>query len=327
MAFQMNFIDLPRDENDYRFIKSFKVDQTREWLQFFDEFGFVVISDALTEEECRLTKSEMFDLIEKQFPLFDRNDCSTWKNWESESFGMSSKTPIFSPQILKNRQNEKIYSVFSNIIGSEKILVNHDRWAIYRPTLLCGDHFRTPDNIHLDINPWRFESDDQTVWSLVDSLTFNNIRDFVVENTHVTKTLRGRQLQGIINLHDNDEFDGGLVLIPGFHTRFSEWVRTLGPMNDPECRFKIPKNHPFQKFAQRITCRAGSLVIWDQRMIHGSRGNQSTEPRFVQFIKMFSFEKMSKSRKTARRKFIEKELKKIDFNPSPIGSVVFGFKQ
>lgn len=320
----LQFIELPRDPDDYRFIKSFDVDESMEILEFFQEYGFVVIKNALTSNECCSTISEMFEHVKKSCPSFDPNDKNTWSEWKSESFGMSGKEPIFTPQILSNRQNQNIYKAFNTILGTDKILCNHDRWAIYRPTLVCGEKFKTPDNIHLDLNPWRFERNDESVWKIVDSLGYNEIRDFVVENTHVTKSTRGPQLQGIINLHDNDEYDGGLVLIPGFHNLFSAWVNTLGTMTDPECRYKFQVNHPFQKFAQRITCREGSLVIWDQRCIHGTRGNISETPRFVQFIKMFSNENIHKKRLNSRKRFIENKLKNIGFNPTKIGKIVFG---
>lgn len=323
---QLNFqyTELPRDEQDCRFIKSFEVGESTEILQFFEEYGFVVIRNVLTPDECSQTIMEMFDHVKKSCPSFDPNDKSTWSEWKSESFGMSGKEPLFTPQILRNRQNEKVYQSFSTMLGTGKILSNHDRWAIYRPTMVCGTKFKTPDNIHLDLNPWRFEQNDETIWKFVDSLCYQDVRDFVVENTHVTKSTRGRQVQGILNLHDNEEYDGGLVLIPGFHHYFSQWVDLLGPMIDPDCRYKFPSNHPFQKFAQRITCRQGSLVIWDHRCIHGTRGNMSETPRLVQFIRMFSVENMSKKRQISRKRFIERELNKINFNPTKIGKIVFG---
>lgn len=323
----LRFVDLPRDESDYSFVKSFSIKETNEIQDFFHQYGFVVIHKVLTPEQCEATRAEMFDHIEKLCATFDRNNKNTWAEWKSESFGMSGKEPVFTLQVLRNRQNENVYQAFATILNNEKLLTNHDRWAIYRPTLICGEKFKTPDNIHLDLNPWRFENDDPSVWRIVDSLGYQEARDFVIENTHVTKSTRGRQVQGILNLHDNNEYDGGLVLIPGFHHHFTQWVQSLGPMTDPECRYKFPVNHPFQKFAQRITCREGSLVIWDQRCIHGTRGNISEEPRFVQFIKMFCANGINKKRNQSRRKFVERELNRNNLNPTKIGKLVFGLNQ
>lgn len=320
---------VPRDNEDERFVKCFTPDQigNKEFAQFFDQYGFVVVRDALSADECTKTLDEMFRHLEKNHPGFDRSDPKTWSKWVSESFGMVGKTPIFSPQIVHNRQNLNVYRAFASVIGTTDLRVNHDRWAIYRPTCIVGKQYATPDNIHLDINPWRFIQNDPKIWATVDALDYSSLRDFVVENNHVTISSRGKQVQGIINLADNYENDGGLVVVAGFHRLFEEWVNTLGQMNDPECRFKIADYDVLQKFATRVTCRAGSLVIWDQRLVHGSKSNNSEQFRGVQFIKMFDGSRIPPKRAKARRLSIQRQLKQTMIDVNDIGRTVFGFKQ
>ena len=49
----------------------------------------------------------------------------------------------------------------------------------------------------------------------------------------------------------------------------------------------VPKTDLLDKLAQRVTMRAGSMVVWDSIMPHGSAPNDSNRIRFAQFIKMF----------------------------------------
>lgn len=330
--YNLNYLEVPREENDTRFIKSFTnddvIEKSREFFDFFESFGFVVIRNVLEQEEIDASLNEMFEFLERTVPGFDRSNVDSWKLWNSESFGMCGKMPVFTQQMLLNRQNINIYRAFASLIGTENLRVNHDRWAIYRPTELLGKQFESAENIHLDINPWRFLNDDSKVWDVVDNLNYGDLRDFVTENTHVTQTTRGRQLQGILNLVENEENDGGLMIIPGFHRDFENWVHSLGPMTDSECRYKFPSNHPFRQFAIRVPCRAGSLVIWDQRCVHGSRGNRSERMRGVQFMRMQSAEKMPNKRARNRQKAIRREMEKIKFLPilTDVGRTVFGIQ-
>jgi len=49
----------------------------------------------------------------------------------------------------------------------------------------------------------------------------------------------------------------------------------------------IPQTEPVHRNAIRVTMRAGSMVIWDQCTVHGSTPNNSSRPRYAQFIKLF----------------------------------------
>ncbi|AYV85468.1 MAG: phytanoyl-CoA dioxygenase family protein [Satyrvirus sp.] len=327
MDFRCTYLEPPVDEDDYRFIKSFNANQISnpDAINFFDEYGFIVVRDVLTREECQMTIDEMFSYIEKNYEGFDRNNLNTWEKWPDSSYGMPSKKPQFTPQILKNRQNPNIYNVYSSLLGTPNVLVNHDRWAIYRPTKLVGDKYKTKENIHLDICPMRFAENDPSIWPKVDNLAYNDVSDFMMENNHVTISDRGRQLQSILNLVDNEENDGGLIIVPGFHKQFSQWLRTINKLTSDECKYSI-NNNSIKQNAIRITCRAGSLVIWDQRCIHGSKPNHSERMRCVQFMKIFSAEKMPAKRSKARKNAIVRELKSINLLESvtDVGKIVFG---
>lgn len=322
------YVDIPRDDDDYRYTKSFTVGDMKSAnaINFLNEYGFLVVSDVLSNMECDATLSEMFSCVEndEQNEGFRRDDYSTWHNWSSISFGMLSRKPMFTQQLLYNRQNANVYKVFSTLIGSDDLRVNHDRCAIYRPSKIVGSEYKTRESLHLDIDPWRFYLDDMSVWKKVDSFRYDDDSgEFITENNHVTISARGKQYQGIINLVDNVEEDGGFIIVPGFHNYFDKWLKNVEKSCDDSCRY-IFKNNEFQSV--RVTCRAGSMVIWDQRCAHGSKPNNSERMRCVQFIKMFDAKGMHEGRMVARRKRIMKEFEKGGFVKcvNDVGMKVFG---
>ena len=72
--------------------------------------------------------------------------------------------------------------------------------------------------------------------------------------------------------------------------------------------------------------RAGSLVIWDQRTPHGAVSNNSSRPRFAQFMKMFPAQPIDSSRLAARSETVLYMCKKANFLPllTPLGARLFG---
>jgi hypothetical protein len=114
-------------------------------------------------------------------------------------------------------------------------------------------------------------------------------------------------VQGVLNLLDNccgeGGDDGGIQLVPRFQHCFTEWQRSLGPIRENVqaggCNnwvvvrkqgggsFKFTAGDPIHALSQRVPMRAGSLLVWDQRVVHGSRPNDSSTPRFAQFVRAF----------------------------------------
>ena len=217
----------------------------------------------------------------------------------------------------------------AKLIGKDNLLVNHDRCAVYRPTLILGNEYKTKESLHLDIDPLKFQQNDKNIWKKVDSLKYNDVCDFLTENNHVTISARGKQYQAILNLVDNYEEDGGFIIVPGFHNYFENWLQTIKPNNNVECRYIFNSNDfPYI----RVCCKEGSMVVWDQRCAHGSKPNKSANMRCVQFIKMFSSDHLAneqnKKRLSNRKKCIIDKLTKNNFvdNVSEIGEIVFGLK-
>jgi len=242
-----------------------------------------------------------------------------------------------------NRQNANLYTAFSCILESQDLLVSHDRAALFRPTknVLFPDgtykdmnHWRTGYNIHMDINPYTYMSDSLDMynekWS---QLTYGHkLNNFINENNIAHKTTP--HLQGVLNLYDNFEEDGGFVCVPGFTKHFNAWynatIVTLSNIKtSPSISFSS-KKHWLNKYAQRISMRAGSIVIWDSRLPHGSMPNQSSRMRCCQFVKMFLLSDIPNQEILLNRKeTLKREIDIAKFNSdiTPLGTKLFGLDE
>jgi hypothetical protein len=86
--------------------------------------------------------------------------------------------------------------------------------------------------------------------------------------------------QGILYLTDTPPEQGAFTAVPGFQRRIDSWLAGLPPGADP-------RQQDLHALGSRpIAGRAGDLVIWDQRLPHGSRPNRGTRPRIVQYINL-----------------------------------------
>eukprot|EP01132_Coremiostelium_polycephalum_P008265 gene8265-10155_t len=308
--------------------------QNENPIEFFNHYGFLVVRDCLAGEECDKTVSEIFDIIESKSPSFKRNQISTWDHFPQDDsivqYGSPSRPSVFKHQFMMNRQNPNIYKVFAAILQNEDLMVNHDRCCFFRPTTnvtINGNivpfkkEWTTKDNVHLDMNPFNWMKDETKT---LDQLRYTKLSEFIVENNQPSQK-DGTQLQGVINLLDNKEEDGGYVVVPGFHTIFQEYFNSKKPDYEPPS-MNFNRNEFIFKRAKRISMRKGSLVLWDQRMPHGSFSNHSSRPRMAQFIKIFPTSTVSQERYDARAKVLTYILQNDFTNDSSIPLTKLGKK-
>lgn len=319
---------LPLDSEGY--VLAFRYASHREKLEnavnFFCKFGFVVFEEVLSKSECDATIAEIWDQLEEKNAILNRNKIETFDSMSSKTYGLAPQPAVFSKQILKNRSNPTVLAIFQAILQTQDIIISHDRWCLYRATnfisnrLGCRNSWKTPSNLHLDLNPWTYN----TGSTPINDLKFEHVRDFSRELNGVS-FLTGPNVQGIISLTDNCEIDGGTLIVPGFHHVFAEWCNTLTSMNRQMSCYSTNQNRliwrgngagsykfssfdPIHTLKQRITMRAGSLLIWDQRVVHGSSPNHSNKIRAAQFIRAFQRSGVSSGRFKARSDYLNKEL-------------------
>ena len=85
-------------------------------------------------------------------------------------------------------------------------------------------------------------------------------------------------LQGLLYLTDTLENQGAFTLVPGFHNKIDNWVRSLPPGSDPRTQ------DLYQLGPKPIAAGAGDFILWHQALPHGSSPNTATQPRIVQYI-------------------------------------------
>eukprot|EP01094_Clydonella_sp_ATCC50884_P024855 TRINITY_DN6354_c0_g1_i1.p1 TRINITY_DN6354_c0_g1~~TRINITY_DN6354_c0_g1_i1.p1 ORF type:complete len:334 (+),score=80.37 TRINITY_DN6354_c0_g1_i1:186-1187(+) len=326
----LEHFDIPRDD-EYLYTQSFTVDELEdaegEARAFFDSFGVVVVRDVLSREECNATMSDIYGVLEAEVEGFDRKDVSTWERWNARSYGMPRSSVVFTRQMMRNRMNPNIYRAYSTLVGDTDLRVNHDRFVLYRPTANGREHWKTSCNLHLDCDPWGMARNDERMWQKVDALRYGEDQDFIVENNHVVPS-RGPFVQGILNLLDNEEQDGGFWMIPGFHRVFEQWVEALGEPRDHGCRYILPSTCALMKRGRRVMARAGSLIIWDQRCMHGACPNSSERCRAMMPVRMFRGGHMPPKRAKARRDNLRRHLQQLRMEEevTDVGKVVFGLQ-
>ncbi|CAL6309415.1 unnamed protein product [Bathycoccus prasinos] len=186
------------------------------------------------KKSCAATVTEIWDELERTYKGVSRTNPSTHAIIPSETYGLASKPAVFTCQILKNRIEPNIRSIFEVMLNSKAILLSHDRWCFYQKTKMesftefCSnklDTCKTASNLHVDLNPWSFFDSEVNF----EKLEFSNLRDFSKEINGV-RSCTGPHIQGVLALVDNTERDGGTLLVPGFHSTFSNWCNSLGNM-------------------------------------------------------------------------------------------------
>jgi len=348
----------PRDEDDPTYMKSFDLsfpNADQDILQFFQQFGFVVVRDVLTPDQCDQTLSDLFTSLEvNSNHQFNRNDPSTWRSWPStglKNHGMPHRSPTFSASALSNRQNPLLFRIFSLLLHSTNLIVNHDRWCFFRPTqniyssatntFTNQPNWSTKANLHMDMNPFAYRDPNtlSAIQTKLSKLSYGteHLNHFIFENNQICSAMNnGVHLQGVINLHDNKQDDGGFWCVPGFVHHFDEWTEYIktrpeqqGFVTDAESRNSVSFEAKSVVYgnAVRIAMRKGSVVVWDQRMPHGAKDNKSDNFRAAQFVKMFEKEGLEGERRELRKETMKQIVKRAareeGFEITELGRKVF----
>ncbi len=220
---------------------------TQEEMAFWHENGYVILRDAVP----RANVDAVVDII-WEFMEMDRHDPETWYRSSDGDDSLprlkeSGMAELYQHQALwDNRQHPRVYGAFVDIWQTEKLWVSIDRVNLNPPA--------RPD--------WDFGG-------------------FVHWDIDTSQRPIPMRVQGVLSLVDVPEDAGGLQVVPGFHRRFEEWVRTQPSDRDP----RIPDMTGLE--LRSLAMNAGDLVIWHSLLPHGTGRNNSTRPRLAQYITMF----------------------------------------
>ncbi len=220
---------------------------TDQDLAFWHEKGYVIVRNAVPQENLDAVVDIIWEFME-----MDRDDPETWYRPQDDDDSRpklkeSGMAELYQHQALwDNRQHPRVYGAFADIWDSEKLWVSIDRVNLNPPARA----------------DWDFQG--FVHWDIDTSL----------------RPLPNR-VQGVLSLVDVPADAGGLQVVPGFHQRFEEWVKTQPADRDP----RLPDMTGLELTS--LSMNAGDLVIWHSLLPHGTGRNNSTRPRLAQYITMF----------------------------------------
>lgn len=322
--------------------RTFSLDEAAAARAFFHANGYAAFREVLSVEECLETCEAINSLMKQMEPAFDLFDANTYDHAPiNPNYGVVSRGPIFSQRFLLNRQHPNVYRAFATLHEDPHLLVSHDRCAFYRPTrnvrLATGvsdrPNWRTEysyPGVHLDFNPGVYHAPDKVLW-VREALRYDDLQAWISENNLYCHT-DGAHLQAVLTLEDNRLEDGGFHCVPGFHTHFEEWLAGFSPEADgPAGLYRFsPRSANDCRFISspvRVPVPAGSLIIWDQRLAHGTLPNESERMRLIQFMKVFPRRIVTKERYQARGAALTAILAECGFHEiTDVGRSVFGLE-
>ena len=181
---------------------TFHIDDSKNWMNYLNSEGFVVIHEAITTENAQIAMETFKNEINYVSPAFNWEDKTTWTTtntpmvWNKSSvmfngFGQSDSN-------WHLRLNSEAKNAFSYIYKTQNLVTSFDGFSLF----LC-DTQKSPSWLHQD------------------------------QKSNDTRL----SIQGILNVLPCDEFDAGFICVPKSHIEYNappqknDWV-TL-PKDDP----------------------------------------------------------------------------------------------
>jgi len=247
--------------NDRSNGKPLRILSEEDW-EFWLYNGYIVVKNAISKDQARETAQFIWEFEEK-----DPMNPNSWYTPPRAEIQMKELTgtgmvEVYNHQYLwSNRQQEKIYDVFVDIWGTEKLWVTIDRANLNFP---IRPGFEQKGFIHWDYDP----------------------------------ETRPQNVQGVLALADQtDENMGGFQCIPWLYRNYDSWKLDQQENRD---RFK-PDVSQLQDKIVKVKMETGDLLIFNSLLPHGIRPNNSKDKvRIAQYISMMPAEEDNVPLKTWR---------------------------
>lgn len=229
-----------------------------------EKYGVAVIPNVLNTDETEQMRKGIWDSLEYKTSYFetpiDRNNVDTWDSWFKLSPTKDMLLQTFNigqSQFLWNiRQNPKVVDIFAKIwdVKPTELISSFDAVSFHLPPEITNRGF--------------YENDD---WFHIDSSYLREEFDCV---------------QGFVTGYDINEGDGTLTLLEGSH-KYHQEFREHFEVIDPKDWFRLSEEeldfyHERNCKRTNVKATAGSLVLWDSRLVHcGMQPLKTrTEPNF-----------------------------------------------
>ena len=158
---------------------------TEEDRRFFDEQGYIVVSEVVPPENCNAVIDAMWEFLG-----LNRADLESCYREPLKPGGMIE---MYQHSALwNNRQHPKLAATFAELLGTPQLAVSIDRVGMKLPR--HPDH---PDYDHKGFTHWD------------------------VDTSHLPVPFG---VQAVLCLSDTDETMGGFQCVPGFHRELEAWI-------------------------------------------------------------------------------------------------------
>lgn len=219
---------------------------TEAHRSFLAENGYVVVPTGVEPEKLAAVVDVIWDFLG-----MDPGDRDDWYRPPLRPGGM---VELYQHQALWDlRQHPRVYRIFRELHGTGRLAVSIDRVSMKPPVHPQFPEYAHPGFIHWDLDP---------------------------RNPPPPGRMR---VQGVLALTDTAADQGGFQCVPGAYRQFSELLASL---TDQELDTRRPDVDGRGLQVEPIPCRAGDLILWDVRLLHGNGKNRSDRPRLAQYITM-----------------------------------------
>jgi len=207
-------------------------------------------------------------VIEALFSFLDM-DANNPEDWYRLPLKPGGMVEIYQHQALwNNRQNPRMHALFTDIYGSERLHVTIDR-AGFKPPFNPAH----PEYDHKGFSHWDVDT---------------------------TKLPNRFGVQAVLCLSDTAEDMGGFSCVPGFHRGLKEWIAAQPADRHP----RVPdlSTLPPGMKVTPIPAKAGSMILWNNLLLHGNGRNVGDRPRFSQYVSMYPADRLSEETRQRRIK-------------------------
>jgi ribA/ribD-fused uncharacterized protein len=311
-------VDIDADETFLRSISDLEAVRA-----CYEKYGVVGITGVLSEDEVQAL---ITDGLEPHLPTGCRmDDPSTYSLADRalNRYGVIGKAALFNPAVLSARLHPNVIASYAAVAGREDVYACHDRAAWMRPVAL-NPAWDTPfswPGLHFDVSlSHYFNGDRADVDSYLNEVDYDS-GNFVAENNAKHASM-GRTVQGVLNLYDNDEEDGGFQCVPGmFGSALQQWVAKHPslPKPEPNGRYEMRNfgaDLEISTGAVRIPCPAGTLILFDATLPHGTKPNISARSRAILFLRYITSDELPSAAWTKRNAALKRVVEQVGFEPT-----------
>jgi ectoine hydroxylase-related dioxygenase (phytanoyl-CoA dioxygenase family) len=248
-------------------------DDTANWLAQLQKEGFVVIGGVVSHEDCEKILQAMKLCLTKLSPNLKIDNQESWSiNENYPPMGRGGMIDYVAHTKFQWELREKVTPVFAKVWNCA---------VTDLATSFDGFCFMNGKRNYSPVHPLQYVHTDQSPQ-----------RDYLWT------------VQGLLNLCDNEETDGGLVVVPGSHKTHHQVLNEIGKGDVKADWYKFSeedkKNEKLFAGHMKVCAKAGDFIIWDSRLFHSYMTPTSQNIRACAYICQVPKDKMPEEVKGKR---------------------------